>query len=327
VNAVPVEREVDAVVVGGGPSGLAAASWLARYRRRVVVVDSGEHRADKVERSHGYLGRDPQTPRDLLARGREEVLAYPDAQLLADVVESARQLPDGRFSVALRDASPLVAHKLVLACGVVDAKPDVPGLEEHYGWSVFHCPACDGYEAKDRDVVALGWSENLSGFATTLLGWARSVTVVTAGERFRGDDVCRALLDRHGVEVIEEKVAELVGPRGDLRAARLASGRVLPCSLAFFSVEHQPRTGLARSLGCEIDDEGYVVVNDCGMTSVDGVYAAGDLVPGLQLTAIATAKGVVAGVGCAQSFVGAPTAVLAADPPPDLPQERAEVTR
>ena len=82
---------------------------------------------------------------------------------VADVVESARQLPDGRFAVALRDASPLVAHKLVLACGVVDAKPDVPGLEEHYGASVFHCPACDGYEAKDRDVVALGWSENLRG--------------------------------------------------------------------------------------------------------------------------------------------------------------------
>ena len=102
---------------------------------------------------------------------------------------------------------------------------------------------------------------------------------------------------------------------------------MLPCSLAFFSVAHQPRVELARSLGCEIDDEGYVVVNDCGMTSVDGVYAAGDLVPGLQLTAIATAKGVVAGVGCAQSFFGAPTAVLAADPPPDLPQERAEVTR
>ena len=326
MNALPVERELDAVVVGGGPSGLAAASWLARYRRRVVVVDSGDHRADRVEHSHGYLGRDPQTPRELIARGREEVLAYPTASIVADVVTAARRRPDGMFAVTLRDAGQVVTHKLVLACGVVDAKPDVPGLEEHYGASVFHCPACDGYEARDRDVVALGWSENLSGFATTLLGWARSVTVVTAGERFQGDAACRALLDRHGVEVVEERVVELVGERGDLRAARLESGRVLPCSLAFFSVAHQPRTDLARALGCEIDDEGYVAVNDCGMTSVEGVYAAGDLVPGLQLTSIAVAKGVVAGVGCAQSFFGRATAVLAADAPPDLTRERAELT-
>jgi thioredoxin reductase len=326
VSAVPVDREVDVVVVGGGPSGLAAASWLARYRRRVLVVDSGEHRADKVEHSHGYLGRDPQTPRELLARGRQEVLAYPNATITSDVVESAQPAPRG-FAVRLRDGGLVAAHKLVLACGVVDAKPDVPGLEEHYGASVFHCPACDGYEARDRDVVALGWSENLAGFATTLLGWARSVTVVTAGERFRGDDVCRALLERHGVAVLEERVAELVGRRGDLRAVRLESGSALPCSLVFFSVAHQPRTGLARGLGCEIDDDGYVVVNDCGMTTVDGVYAAGDLVPGLQLTAIATAKGVVAGVGCAQSFTGAPTAVLAHDAAPDLERERSDVGR
>jgi len=325
VTAVPINREVDVVVVGGGPSGLAAASWLARYRRRVLVVDSGEHRADQVERSHCYLGRDPQTPRELLARARQELLVYPTASIQADVVRSVSRHPRG-FAVTLRDGGLVIAHKLVLACGVRDAKPDVPGLDEHYGTSVFHCPACDGYEARDRDVVALGWSENLVGFAATLLGWARSVTVVTAGERFRGDEMCRRLLDGHGVETIEERVVELVGRRGDLRAARLESGRVLPCSLAFFSVAHQPRTDLAQQLGCALDDEGYVEINDCGMTTVDGVYAAGDLVPGLQLTSVAVAKGVVAGVGCAQSFVGQPTAVLAPDAAPDLGSERERLT-
>jgi thioredoxin reductase len=152
------------------------------------------------------------------------------------------------------------------------------------------------------------------------------VTVVTGGERFRGDEVCRTLLDRHGIRTVEERVVELVGPRGDLRAARLESGRVLPCSLAFFSVAHRPRTGLARQLGCAVDDDGYVEINDCGRTTVDGVYAAGDLVPGLQLTSIAVAKGVVAGVGCAQSFFGQPTAVLAPDPAPDVSAERERLT-
>ena len=101
---------------------------------------------------------------------------------------------------------------------------------------------------------------------------------------------------------------------------------MLACSLAFFAVAHQPRTELARQLGCEIDDDGHVTVNDCGMTSVEGVYAAGDLVPGLQLTSIAVAKGVVAGVGCAQSFFGRPTSALATESSPVVPRERAELT-
>jgi thioredoxin reductase len=325
VTPVGIDREVDVVVVGGGPSGspprrgsrVTAAGWSSSIRASTGPIGSSTLTVT--------WAATPQTPRELLARGRQEVLAYPTASIVTDVVESASPSARG-FAVALRDGGLVLGHKLVLACGVRDARPDVPGLEEHYGASVFHCPACDGYEARDRDVVALGWSENLVGFAATLLGWARSVTVVTGGERFRGDDVCRALLDRHGIETIEERVVELVGRRGDLRAARVESGRALPCSLAFFSVAHQPRTELAQQLGCTVDDDGYVEINDCGRTTVDGVYAAGDLVPGLQLTSIAVAKGVVAGVGCAQSFFGRPTAVLAPDAAPDLPAERERLT-
>ena len=320
-------REVDAVVVGGGASGLAAASWIARYRRSVVVVDSSEHRNDSVEVSHGYLGRDPQKPADLLARGREELLAYPNAALRMARVDAVRRGDDGLFHVRLDDGrGPLVAHRVLLATGVVDVKPDIVGMDEHYGASVFHCPACDGYEARDRHVVALGWDAHLAGFAATLLNWACSVTVVTGGYAYRGDDACRALLDRHSISVIEERVTEFVGARGDLRAVRLADGRELPCSLVLFSVAHQPRVDLAVSLGCELDDDGYVVVDGRGETSAPGVYAAGDLVPGIQLTQVAAAKGTVAGVGLATSMfgeVGAPTSV---DPAPDAEAELGELS-
>ncbi len=203
--------EVDAVVVGGGPAGLAAASWLARYRRSVVVLDSQEYRSGQVERSHGYLGRDPQTPLELIARGREEVLAYPTAQVrLGATVETVRRRDDGLFEVG----DDLVAHRLVLACGVKDAFPDVEGFFDHYGASVFHCPACDGYEARDRDVVALGWDPHLVGFSATLLNWARSVTVVTNGIEFQGDEGCRSVLAEHGTELVEECAVRFLGDRG-----------------------------------------------------------------------------------------------------------------
>lgn len=297
---------LDAVVVGGGPSGLSAAMWLARYRLSVTVVDSREWRSARVEHSHGYLGRDPQTPTELLERGRDELLAYPDARYQVGSVTAIRRCEgghlDGTFEVDLAGVlSPLRTRALVLATGVVDQLPQVEGFAEHYGASAFHCPACDGYEARDRDVVALGWEPQLAGFAGTLQTWARSVTVVTDGRGYEGD---REALTEQGVQLIEESASALLGRRGALRAVQLQSGQEIACDLLFFSVAHTPRCSLAESLGCRLDDEGYVLVNSGGRSSVPGVYAAGDLVPGIQLVAVASAKGVVAGVAAAQDLLG-----------------------
>jgi thioredoxin reductase len=309
-------REVDVVVVGGGPSGLAAAAWIARYRRSVVVVDSGDYRSRMVERSHGYLGRDPQTPLDLISRGREEVLAYPTAQIRSDRVSAVAPCERNLFEVTTEHGS-LLAHRVVLATGVRDAFPDVEGFDEHYGASVFHCPACDGYEARDRDVVALGWDPQLVGFSATLKNWARSVTVVTNGRRFAGDEACRTQMADNEVDLVEEDALGFVGSRGSLEGVRLQSGRMLPASLVFFSVAHHPRVELATQLGCALDDEGYVDVDAEGKTSVEGVYAAGDVIPGMQLVQVAAAKGAVAGVTCAQSFFGQAGAPTSPAPAPE----------
>jgi thioredoxin reductase len=305
--------EVDVVVVGGGPAGLSAASWIGRYRRSVVVLDSGDHRSGMVERSHGYLGRDPQRPIDLIERGREEVLAYPTASIRSAHVDKIERQHDGLFAVG----DDLLAHRVVLALGVEDVKPQVGGFDDHYGASLFHCPACDGYEARDRDIVALGWDPHLVGFAVTLKNWARSVTVVTNGVRFQGDEACRVTMAEHEVDLVEEDAIRFLGSRGSLEGLQVQTGRVLPTSLVFFSVAHKPRVDLAVSLGCELDDDGYVAVDSTGQTSVPGIYAAGDLTPGLQLVAVAAASGVVAGVAAAQSFFGQKGAPTSPEPGPE----------
>jgi thioredoxin reductase len=308
--------EVDVLVVGGGPAGLAAASWLGRYRRSVLVLDSGEYRSGAVERSHGYLGRDPQTPRELIETGREEVLAYPTVRTVTARVTSVRRREDGLFAVTTEHGA-AVGHRIVLACGVRDVFPEVDGFDRHYGASVFHCPACDGYETRDRDVVALGWDPHLVGFSSTLLNWAASVTVVTNGKRFQGDESCRAALADNGIELVEDDAVRLLGERGALEGLELSGGRVLKTSLVFFSLAHEPRTGLAEQLGCRIDDEGYVAVDQEGQSSVPGVYAAGDLTPGLQLVQVAAGGGAVAGVGAAQSLFGQDGAPTSPPPAPD----------
>jgi len=296
---VEVERR-DAVVVGGGPAGLAAATWLARHRCTVVVLDSGEYRNQWVESAHGYLGLDPVDPAELRARGRQQLLAYPGVEIREVRADGARAV-EGGFVVEA-GGERLRARRVVLATGVVDRFPEVGNFLEHYGASVFHCPTCDGYEARDRHVVAMGWSEAIVGFALKLAGWAASVTVLTDGRRFEGDGDQRELLEGCGVAIVEDDGVELLGRRGALEGVRLAGGETLGCELLFFSIANDPRPGLADELGCRRTEDGCVHVDEHGRTSVPGVLAAGDLVPGLQLVQVAAASGAVAGVACAQSL-------------------------
>lgn len=318
---MPETAPRDCVVVGGGPAGLGAATWLARYRRDVVIVDSGDYRARAVEQSHGYLARDPQKPLEFLQTAREQIVGYRTVSYRTTNVEAADPLPDGTFRLTCADGAELRALRVVLATGVVDACPDLEGFDEHYGASAFHCPACDGHEAEGRDVVAYGWDERLVGFAASLLNWARSVTVLTSGRSFTGDEACRAVLDHHGIELVETPAVRLVGTRGELQGVELADGRLVPASLFFFSVAHRPRVDLARQLGCRLDDEGYVAVDSNGATSVRGVFAAGDVVPGLQLVQVAAAQGVAAGVAAALSLQGEPGSPLSPPAAPDAPGE------
>jgi thioredoxin reductase len=312
----------DVVVVGGGPAGLAAATWLGRYRRDTVVVDSGDYRAASVEQSHGYLARDPQQPMQFLQLAREQLDAYGTVSYRRGRVDSADRDGD-RFVLRTDAGETLTALRVVLATGVADACPDLEGFAEHYGASAFHCPACDGHEAQGRDVVAYGWDERLVGFATSLLDWARSVTVLTDGRRFDGDESCLALLDRYGVAVVEAPARRMVGPRGDLQGVELADGRTVPASLLFFSVAHRPRTDLGEALGCRLDDDGYLDIDVNGRTSVEGVFAAGDVAPGLQLVQVAAAQGTAAGVAAALSLQGEPGSPLSPTPAPDAPAELA----
>jgi thioredoxin reductase len=294
-------RSVDAVVVGGGPSGLAAATWLARYRRSVVVVDSGEYRNRWVDEAHGYLSQSTLRPLEFLRACRDELLAYDEVSVVQGSVSSVAGVCD-TFAVDVADGPDIHARRLVLATGVEDEFPDVDGFFEHYGTSVFHCPVCDGYEARGRDVVVFGWGEHVTGFALAMLTWASTVTVVTDGREFQGDAGDEHALRAAGVAIVEDVAAELVGRRGDLRAVRLRSGVDLPCGMAFFSIGHRPRNELALAVGCDVGEAECVSVDGEGRTSVAGVFAAGDLVPGLQLVQVAAGKGAVAGVGCARSF-------------------------
>lgn len=290
----------DVLVVGGGPAGLAAATWLGRFRVGTLLLDSCEYRNRWVEKAHGYLGFDPINPLELIDKGRKDLENYSCVELVCSAAKSVTAVAGG-FEVRADDAS-YVARRVVLATGTSDVFPDVRGFLEHYGSQVFHCPFCDGYEARDKNVAVLGWSAEVAEFAAELLNWAKSVTVIAQGNQVNDDRELEPRLASSGIGLCREMAVELVGGRGELAGVRLESGEQLNCDYVFFSLPERPVNRLARQLGCDLDEEGHVIVDEDGRTSVEGVFAAGDLTPGEQLIQIAAGEGIRAAIACVKSL-------------------------
>jgi thioredoxin reductase len=296
----PVQREYDIAVVGGGPAGLAAAIWSARFRRSVVLIDSGEVRNRWTRETHGYLTAEAMSPAELLGRARADVARYPEIDTVHATVSRIADAEDDRFELTLADRRAVTARRVILATGVKDRLPDIDRFFDFYGSTVFTCPSCDGYEASGCDVVVWGSDTDVLEFAYGLLDWAASVTIVGSEP-----DVGSAPVDDTGasrVRFIDGQPVAFRGSSGQLRGVVLDNRTDVPCDVFFFTVQHDQQAPFADQLGCRRSEEGCVIVDEHCETTVDGVYAAGDMTPGPQLVQVAAAKGAIAGVGAAMSL-------------------------
>jgi len=292
----------DVVVVGGSFAGLSAALQLVRARRRVLIVDAGMPRNRFSPAAHGFLTQDGTAPRDFLAQAARQVAAYPTAELARGEVVQARAL-ERRFAVTLGDGREETAARLVLATGVHDELPAVPGLEERWGRSVLHCPYCHGYEVRDRPLGILATHAMTPHKALLLPDWGPTTYFTHGG--FAPDAEQAARLSARGIQVESSPIVELLGPEGALEAVRLEDGRVLPLAALFVTPRSRPASPLAAQLGCAIDEGPmgpYVRVDDWKATTVPGVYAAGDTATPMHSITLATAAGALAGVGAHQSL-------------------------
>jgi len=196
------------------------------------------------------------------------------------------------------------ARRLLLATGLRDLTPDCPGFREFYGSSVFHCPDCDGYEVKDKRVAVLAYNENAVGFTENLLTWTRDITLLTDQNQISDSD--RTKLDEFDVAVRTERVAGLEGDTSarQLRQVLFAEGEALECDALFFNLGTELATNFHETLGCRLDPEcGLLWVDDTQQTSVEGVYAAGDITPQSQLAIVAAAEGAMAAIHIHRSLI------------------------
>jgi thioredoxin reductase len=296
------------IVVGGSWAGLAAAMQLGRARRRVLIVDAGRPRNRFAHSSHGFLGQDGRSPAEIGETFRAQVLAYPTVQLRTDeVVDATRSDPD-RFRVTLSSGATVEAERLILATGVVDALPPVPGVEERWGVTVLHCPYCHGYEVRDRRLGVLAWTEKAAHKALLLPDWSSDVVLFT-NDSFELTDEQRTALARRGVRIIEQPVAALLGDAPALAGVRLRDGEIIPVDALFTESQTPAASDLAKRLGCEFEEspQGAFVRTDAQkQTTVPGVYCAGDAGRGMHNATFAVADGAMAGVSAHQSLIFAP---------------------
>ena len=177
---------VDVAVIGGGPAGLAAALWAARYRRRVLLIDGGRPRNAPTTATHGYLGTDGASPWDLISCARKDLLDYPEVTLVVDAEAIAVEVDADGFEVVLDDDRTVRALRLILATGVVDELPRIDRFKEFFGSCAFTCPTCDGYEAQNKTIVVIGDHQDFTAFAVGLLDWATTITIVVEATSTRG---------------------------------------------------------------------------------------------------------------------------------------------
>jgi len=280
----------DAIIVGAGPAGLSAALILGRSRRRVLVCDTGRPRNAPSHAINGFVSRDGIDPREFLRVSREQLRKYEGVELRNVEVTEARCRPDMRFEVRLATGDLLTARKLLIATGVADNVPDLPGLRELYGRSVFHCPYCDGWEVRDQPIAIYGRSERGLGLSLELTGWSRDLVLCTDGPA-EIDQEGRAKLSRARIPIREESIARLEGQDGRLTQIVFADGATLARRALFFTTGQAQQSQLAVGLGCEMNDKGTVRTGPYETTHLAGLYVAGDASRAVQWVVVAAAEG------------------------------------
>jgi thioredoxin reductase len=286
-----LEEWFDVVIVGGGPAGLTAALVLGRCRRRVVVIDSGKPRNRRASASHGYFTRDGESPLELIRLGREQLEPY--GVVLHDDVAIEVSPADGArgWVVKTKSGRTFRGKKALLATGMSDRLPEIPGVDRLFGKSIHVCPYCDGWEVRDSALAVIACDPGRVDFTLGLLTWSSDIVLFLDGASVEPDE--RARLERNGIVVRDEKVEALEG-EDELVAVRLVSGERVPRRSLFVHLGQDQAAPFARDLGCPTIQNGAVSTTKGERAGPKGLFVAGDASHDLQLVAVAVSEGVKA---------------------------------
>jgi thioredoxin reductase len=280
--------------IGGGPAGLNAALVLGRARRNVALFDHNKPRNAVTHASHGFLTRDGVTPAEFRRVAYEEVLKYPSVEHHPVEVTDIRKLNAG-FLISTHEGEQIQARKLLFASGLQETLPDIPGVRNLYGKSLFYCPYCDGWELRDKSLFVLFDHPRVFHLAKLLYNWSRDLIVCTNGPGILTNEQKQILASRD-IVVSEQSVSAFHGSDGKLRLVEFTDGSRIERTGGFIAPKWVPRAGFQQELGYAVNDLGGILTDEMGKSTVPGLFAAGEVTTGFpsQLIVAAAAGSIAA---------------------------------
>jgi thioredoxin reductase len=311
-NVGPGGSDIDAwdcIVVGGGAAGLSAALVLGRARRRTLVLDAGRQSNRPAAGVGGLLGHDGRPPDELYAAGRDELAVYPSVEVRAGEVRAGER-GEGGFVLELDGGAREAARRVLLATGMEYRHPDIPGIAERWGGTVFHCPFCHGWEVRERPLAVLDAGPTGVERAVLLRMWSDDVALLTDGPASLAPEEA-ARLEAAGVVIDERPVAGLLGAAPELTGIAFADGGERACEGLLVAVTLHQRSTLAAQLGATAAAPNPLVADGVETgpafeTGVPGLFAAGDLTGQMQSVANAVAAGSLAAAMVVRSLATEP---------------------
>ena len=268
----------DCAVLGAGPSGLSASLTLGRARRSVALFDNYTNRNRVTQESHGFLTRDGITPAEFKNLGLAELEKYPAVRIYKETVQQVtQQKSDKLFKIVTSQGREYLAEKVIIATGIQETYPQIPEVSTYYGKSLFSCPYCDGWELRDQPLIAIAEDEETAFHMGKLLqNWSKDLIVATNGHKV-SSQIERDLKEK-GISIIMDSIEKLSGENGYLEKVVFTSGIEIKRKGGFIVPSFYRPNQFAESLGCEIQDNGQIAIDDLNRTSQENVYVAGEFV-------------------------------------------------
>jgi len=301
------ENVLDCLVIGGGPAGLTAAIYLARFRRRFQVVDAGRSRAALIPTSHNHSGfPEGIHGRTLLSRMAEQARKY-GSHIVQDSVTHLERGTDGIF-IATVGSEQITAHTVLLATGIVDREPALPDVPDAIQRGlVRHCGICDGYEVLGKRVAVIGHGSSGLHEALFLRTYTSDVTLLSLGCPLTLSEEERRKAGEAGIEVVEEPVARVIIEGDQIQSLAMREGECRSFDALYSALGSDARSNVVRTLGTHLDEKGCVITDAHQRSSTDGLFAAGDVVRSLDQISVAMGQAAIAATAIHNRLRGVPS--------------------
>jgi thioredoxin reductase len=294
-------NQYEVIIIGGSYAGLSAAMTLGRSLRTVLVLDGGIPCNRYAPQAHNLIGFDGETPAAIAEKAREQVLKYHTVTFMSAKAEAISGRTND-FEVVTDSGLKLGAKKILLATGVTDVFPDIPGFEACWGKSAIHCPYCHGYEVAGKRIGILAHGEAGLEMTKLIRQWSKELVVLTNGnEAFSPDG--QKILDELNIPVLDNEISEIIHSDGNVTKVVFADGSESALEALYVRAGVMQQTEILLHMGCEFDSHGFTVVDECKRTNVPGLFAAGDNTTVMRALSVAIAAGTLAGVSINKELV------------------------